>query len=299
MKKEAGIREKAVRLVLIISLLFVLGCVNDIPKEGIVSYKSSDGLEVYGILSKPAGNGPFPAVILVHGGTPTGNLNASRWGKYVERLLEEGYVTFALDYRGSSGYSEEYKTKAELGGKEIGDVVYGFNYLKDLPYVDYTSIGIIGESHGGYMALMAAPKLNFKAIVDFYGFTEAGSFFSYVEESINNKGYHDDPEKAELLANYKAKLGSPKYNPEPYAALSPINYVNEINASILIIHGAKDESVLVEQSYKLKAALAKAGKEFELVIYEDAGHEFIFNNSLDAQDALENVVEFLNRNLKP
>ncbi len=118
----------------------------------LVSYKSRvDGLEIPAYLFSPITKGTekHPALVWVHGGVH------SNWGTgmfpFVREAVQKGYVVITPNYRGSTGYGNDFYRKIDYGGKEVDDVISSVDYLKTLPYVDMERLGIMGWSHGGFI----------------------------------------------------------------------------------------------------------------------------------------------------
>jgi dienelactone hydrolase len=126
--------------------------------QGLMDYKKVhyispiDGLDiqahVFAPLQKKGARG-HAAMVWVHGGVH------GSWGTnmfpFVHEAVQRGYVIIAPDYRGSTGYGEEFYKKIDYGGKEIDDVVAAYDYLKTLDFVDPQRVGIMGWSHGGFI----------------------------------------------------------------------------------------------------------------------------------------------------
>ena len=124
-------------------------------------------------LYKPAGNGPFPALVLLHG---CGGISANviAWGQW---LTAQGYVALVLDSFSGRGLTRVCGDSAPLmGGARAPDVYAAAKHLKTLSFVDAERIGAIGWSHGGWTVLRAAalqanePDVRIKALVAFYPF---------------------------------------------------------------------------------------------------------------------------------
>jgi dipeptidyl aminopeptidase/acylaminoacyl peptidase len=117
-----------------------------------IKYKSRpDGLEIPAYLFAPVNKGAkkHAALVWVHGGVH-GDWNADLY-PFVVEAVKRGYVILAPDYRGSTGYGDEWMKKIDYGGKEVDDVLSSVDYLKTLPYVDMNKLGIMGWSHGGFI----------------------------------------------------------------------------------------------------------------------------------------------------
>lgn len=117
-----------------------------------IKYKSRpDGLEIPAYLYSPTtkGSAKHAALVWVHQGIHADwDLDVFPW---VIEAVKKGYVVLAPDYRGSTGYGDEFMRKIDYGGKEVDDVLSSVDYLATLPYVDMNRLGIIGFSHGGFI----------------------------------------------------------------------------------------------------------------------------------------------------
>jgi len=172
--------------VFIICLLFLLcvSCAHSPAPEGllrdpdIVSFESSEAklfgasLLLTGRLKKPPGDGPFPAIELLHG---CGGVQPKRDHLWAERLVSWGYVTLQVDSFQPRGIT----SVCTMGGKEAADMLArrvtdaydARHYLTGLPFVDSKRIAVMGWSNGGATTLNALyPKRDdpFKAAVAMY-----------------------------------------------------------------------------------------------------------------------------------
>ena len=117
-----------------------------------IKYKSrADGLEIPAYLFSPINHGSTKhiALVWVHGGVH-GDWDTALYPFIVE-AVKRGYVILTPDYRGSTGYGDEWMKKIDYGGKEIDDVLSSVDYLATVPYVDTQHMGIMGWSHGGFI----------------------------------------------------------------------------------------------------------------------------------------------------
>src|ERR1700758_5337479 len=133
-----------------------------VPSE-FGTLKASDGQALYCQLFKPRNLEPgkrYPVVVEVYGGPGVQTVRRA-WeggapGLFHQYLVQQGYIVFKLDNRGSAGRGVQFKTAIyhHMASVEVQDQVVGVNFLKTLPFVDPARIGIFGWSYGGYMALM-------------------------------------------------------------------------------------------------------------------------------------------------
>ncbi|HEY4131439.1 MAG TPA: alpha/beta fold hydrolase [Gemmatimonadaceae bacterium] len=117
-----------------------------------IKYKSRvDGLEIPAYLFSPINKGSAKhiALVWVHGGIH-GDWDLGLY-PFVVEAVKRGYVILAPDYRGSTGYGDEWYRKIDYGGKEVDDVLSSVDYLATLPYVNSAKLGIMGWSHGGFI----------------------------------------------------------------------------------------------------------------------------------------------------
>jgi len=122
-----------------------------------LEYASSDGRKIPCLLSMPTGGGPFPCVVTIHGGSGNRDLAYIRTlaapnpvSPTVTTLNEQPWAVLAISYRAGDG---------AMFGKEQDDVVAGIRFAKTLPGIDPARVGVMGGSHGGHLALIAAEKM--------------------------------------------------------------------------------------------------------------------------------------------
>ena len=122
-----------------------------------MEYASSDGQKIPCVLSMPKGNGPFPMLVTIHGGQGNRDLGYIRTmaapnqlSPTISAFNEQPWAILAISYRSGNG---------ALFGKEHDDVIAGIRFAKTLPKVDPSRVGVVGGSHGGHLALVAAEKM--------------------------------------------------------------------------------------------------------------------------------------------
>jgi dipeptidyl aminopeptidase/acylaminoacyl peptidase len=239
---------------------------NATPPEK-VHFKGKDGLDLVGLLYRPAGykeGTRYPTVFLVHGG-PEGQdtFNFSPWALL---LAQEGYVVFRPNYRGGSGYGEKFRNLnvEDSGGGEIQDVGAAVQYLVDRGVTDPKRVGIWGTSHGATMVHFAVTKLPdvFAAAVSFGGVVDRATFN---ERSNRNSAIR-----------WEIKMGgTPAEKPASYRQADILLDVAKIKTPILILYGEADPQVPPYESQQLIAALKKNGKIYFNYSYPREMHEFV------------------------
>jgi dipeptidyl aminopeptidase/acylaminoacyl peptidase len=223
-------------------------------------YSSSDGLTVSGLLYRPTqGEGPWPTIIVNHAGFGT----AGDFSEVGLNIRDHGYLVFNPDYRGSGESEGTYE-----GAKgEVDDVIYGIEYLKSLGLVEDDRIGLYGQSHGGAVSMIVAGRYpGIKAVVEEAGFSDAVGLYE-------NAATSSDPNIRQSMDQVIPMVGgNPDQVPEEYEIRSAINYVDSIQAPMLIIHGEQDPLIPVKQAYEMYEALEADGKTVQIKIYPDEAH---------------------------
>jgi dipeptidyl aminopeptidase/acylaminoacyl peptidase len=245
-----------------------------LPPSQIVHYKSFDGKVISALLWMPFNlkrNGSNPALLLPHGG-PTGQM-IDYWNPDVAALTSRGYVCIAPNPRGSTGYGLDFQKAnfQDLGGGDLKDEIAGVEFLKATGFVDPKKIGVVGASYGGFMTLMAigkAPDI-WAAAVEMSGII---NWSTMLETS--------DPSLKEYI---KALLGDPDENRQIYDADSPITYIRNEKAPLLVLHGDNDPQVPKEEAQQVVDILKKEGRVVDVHYYQNEGHGFMKReNQLDA-----------------
>jgi dipeptidyl aminopeptidase/acylaminoacyl peptidase len=233
---------------------------------------SADGRPIPALLYTPPGNGPFPAVIDVHGG-PTSQ-SGRDFSTIRQYLLSKGYVVLVPNVRGSTGYGKTWTrlNNHDIGGGPLRDVVACKKYLVANAQVAADEVAVMGGSYGGYMALAAetfAPE-EFAANVDFFGVSDLKSLV----ESFPLYW-------ASGAADIYVKFGDPK-NPADAAYQhdqSPIHFIDQAKRPLLVVQGDKDARVKKDQSDHMVQGLRARGIPVRYLVLENEGHGFTRQDS--------------------
>lgn len=233
----------------------------DVFTDSLVTYVS-DGVKISGVLTEPAGQGPFPGVVLAHGYYDPGQYVS---GEATERLAhlvaENGYVAFAPDYRGYG--ASEHGSNLYMSGY-IADVLNAGSALKTLPNVDAARVGLLGHSMGAGIAARAMVVSSvFQAIV------------LYAPISSDNADLLMDPlggETAGIDTNIARSLLQSVNDENLLNALSPKNYYDRVNAPVSIHSGANDDVTPTQWAETIYRDLKKAGKPVEFFQYPGEKH---------------------------
>jgi dipeptidyl aminopeptidase/acylaminoacyl peptidase len=215
-----------------------------------------DGADVHGWVLKPAGTGPFPVVLMVHGGP---------FAQYGWTLFDEAQVYVGAGYavvmgnpRGSAGYGERHGRAivGDFGNLDAKDVLALLDAALADPELDGDRIGVMGGSYGGYMtSWLVAHSDRFRAAISERACNAFDSF-----EGSSDIGWL-------FVSHYNGT------DPERVLAQSPLTHVDQIRTPMLLIHSEHDWRCPVEQAQRLFVALKQRKVEAELLLFPGEGHE--------------------------
>ena len=232
----------------------------------VVSWKSSDGQEVEGVLLKPVGyrqGQRYPLLVDIHGG-PTGAHNAgfkANWGSPGQFWAGQGWAVLYPNPRGSTGYGEKFMrgNLPDWGGGDYRDIMAGVDAMVARGIADGDKLAVTGWSYGGYMTSWVVTQTNrFKAAMEGAGLTDLVSMYGTTDiPGYIASFFHGTPTKETL---------------ELYRQRSAITFVDNVTTPLLILHGGNDQRVPIGQPMEYFRALKDRGKTVELVFYPREGH---------------------------
>jgi dipeptidyl-peptidase 4 len=201
----------------------------------------------------------YPVLVDVYGGPQVQDVR-NEWGGrnflWSEMMAEKGYIIFSLDNRGSyfRGHAFETPVYHQLGKVELEDQLAGVKYLKSLPYVDPSRIGIWGWSYGGTMTLEAM-------------FNAPGVFKVGVSVApVSDWKLYD-------TAYTERYMGRPQDNPAGYQDASAVNQVANLRGKLMLAHATGDDNVHFTNTSEVINELVLAGKyPDKLMIFPGRGH---------------------------
>ncbi|MDG5489599.1 S9 family peptidase [Sphingomonas sp. BGYR3] len=247
-----------------------------------ITYKASDGTVVPGYLTRPPGSEgkKLPAIVMPHGGPESRDEWGFDW--LAQFFVSRGYAVIQPNYRGSSGYGEEWIMENGFRSWKtaISDINDAGRWMVAEGIADPDKLAIVGWSYGGYAALQSNvldPDL-FKAAVAIAPVTDL--------EMLRNeqKGFTNT-----RLA--QAYIGE---GPNLVAG-SPTRFADKFKAPVLMFHGDIDINVGVAQSRAMQQALTKSGKPVDLIVYPGIAHSL--SDSAVRSDMLARTDAFLTRTL--
>ncbi|GHG40203.1 dipeptidyl aminopeptidase [Sinomonas cellulolyticus] len=226
-----------------------------VPRE--LAGTSPDGSDVHGWVVLPEGDGPHPALLMIHGG-PFAQYTGA-WFDEAQVLAGAGYAVVMCNPRGAAGYGEEHGRAivGRMGTVDYEDVI-GFldAALAAYPQLDRDRLGILGGSYGGYLtAWTIAHDHRFKAAVVERGFLDPLSFVGSSDIGWYFPGEYTGWDAEAMLAQ------------------SPMACVAEVRTPTLVVHSEEDWRCPIEQAQRYYAALRLGGVETELLIFPGENHE--------------------------
>lgn len=175
-------RKTLVLLLLAVLAIFLAGCVSTQKFKGYAPQKNKE-VTIEGHIYQPEGDGPFPAVVILHGCAGI----TKRARMWAERLKGWGYVAIVVDSHRLRGVGSNCKEK-KISGIELGLDAYSAKvYLAQQPFVDGNRIGLIGFSMGGNAVLSAVnPQIREVFLPESAGepFKAAVAFYPYCGHSL-------------------------------------------------------------------------------------------------------------------
>ena len=245
------------------------------------SIKAADGVtDLYYRMVKPADFNPekkYPTVVYVYGGPHAHNVDASwhygsrSWETY---MAQKGYIIFVLDNRGSENRGRDFEqaTFHQLGQIEMMDQMKGVDYLRTLPYVDMSRLGVHGWSFGGFMTISLMTNYP-----DVFKVGVAGG------PVIDWKWY-------EVMYGERY-MGTPKNNPDGYAKTSLISKAKNLKGKLQIITGYNDNTVVPQHCLSFLDACIKAGTQPDFFAYPGEEHNMRGHASVHLHERITQYFE--------
>lgn len=214
---------------------------------------SNDGYPVHGWVLKPEGKGPFPVILMIHGGPYaqyTGNLFDE-----AQVLAGNGYAVVMCNPRGGAGYGAAHgrAVKEAIGTVDVADILAFLDEALTDKQLDAKRVGIMGGSYGGLMTtwilghsdrfVAGISERAVNAWDSFSGTSDIGSFFA------------DEYAGSHIMSQ------------------SPLTHAGNIDTPLFIIHSERDFRCPLEQGQRLFAVLKKRGVPSKLLIFPGEGHE--------------------------
>lgn len=264
-----------------------------LQNEGMISEESgfkrylfkyrSDGLNMFGFINIPEGQGPFPVVILLHGAVDFAAYQTVDYTRrYADALAQNGFIAINPNLR---GYTPSQDGRNEFGVGDAIDILNLVSLIRSqsgvsglLEKADGDRIGVWGHSMGGGIVLrllIVDPQIR------------SGLLYASVnaDEVLNLVHFGNDGRREDKISMPSSAL----------KLISPADFLDEIRVPLSIHHGADDEVVPVKWSQDLCAALKQMGKQEECFIYPQQPHTFQNNGDLQF---IKRTIDFFRLTLK-
>jgi dipeptidyl-peptidase-4 len=226
----------------------------------LLQVKTRDGFQMEAMMIKPPNfdaTKKYPVLEFTYSGPHSPSVKNS-WGGSVymwhQLLAQKGYIIWICDNRTASGkgVGSELPVYKNFGELELRDLEDGLTWLRSQPYVDGDRIGIWGWSFGGYMTS--------------YALTHSQSFKMGIAGGTVSDWRNYDSIYTERY------MGTPQNNPEGYWKSSPVHFAKDLHGKLLLIHGAMDDNVHVQNTVQFVYELQKSGKQVQLMLYPKSRH---------------------------
>jgi dipeptidyl aminopeptidase/acylaminoacyl peptidase len=234
----------------------------DSVEPEVVRFASGDGTIVPGFVFRPAGVGPFPVVVNIHGGPEVQAIPAP--DPLISQLVSRGIAVLAPNIRGSSGYGLRYQRLIyrDWGGGDVEDLRAAAEYLRAQPWVDPDRIGVYGASYGGFAALSCLTRLP--------EYWRAGVCESGVSDLVDDVR-NFPPSWRRRAPDLVGDITDPE-DLRRLTEASPLSHAEHIRAPVLLLHGSNDTNVSVRSSDLFYERLIQLGKPVRYERIDDAGH---------------------------
>jgi len=252
----------------------------------IVKWKSKDGMEIEGVLTKPVGyeaGTKVPFLLNPHGGPTGASLN--NFSTTVQVLAANGFAVLQPNFRGSTGKGLAFAqaNKNTWGKGDYDDCMTGVDAMIASGIADPDRLGAFGWSYGGYMTMWLLTQTDrFKAVSPGAGISNVYSMYSQNDIQRYLRWFYSD--KAPWEAT------------ELYWGRSPMAHIKNVKTPTMILHGQVDTRVPLAQAQEFYMALKEMNVPVEFVVYPRENHGF--TEPRHQMDRVRRYVWFFSKYLK-
>jgi len=229
----------------------------------LTSYPSFDGRQIPAWLYRPReAEERVPVVVAIHGGPEAQEHPV--YSPVYQYLASRGIAVLATNIRGSTGYGKSYQRliQRDWGGGDMKDWEHAALWLRAQDWVDPDRLGVWGGSYGGFAVLTCVTRLPdyWAAAVDIFGPSNLITFAKAVP-----------PTWRRMMKKF---VGDPEEDADLLRERSPLTYIENVKAPLLVIQGANDPRVVKSESDQLVEKLRSLGRTVDYIVFEDEGHGF-------------------------
>ncbi len=237
-----------------------------IPKTEAITWKSTDGREIEGLLTYPIGyqaGQKVPLILNIHGG-PAGVFQKSFVGGRgvypIATFAAKGYAILRPNPRGSSGYGTEFRRAnfKDWGGADYQDLMKGVDKVIEMGVADVDKLGVMGWSYGGFMtSWIVTQTKRFKAasagapVTNLMSFNGTADIPNFVPDYFGGQSWDDI---------------------EMYKKHSAMFNVKGVTTPTIIQHGEADVRVPISQGYEFYNALKQQGVPTWMIVFPRQPH---------------------------
>lgn len=264
---------------------------NRLQSSLVVSSIENEGLTIPYLLTLPDTNTntPAPLIVLPHGG-PIGVFDTQYFDLISQFLSSQGYAVLRVNFRGSSGYSQELKDagKYQWGKLMLSDIHNTMLEVTSRADIDGKKVCAAGLSYGGYASSMLAINYpqHYRCAVSIAGVSDL--------PLLLNSPTRAGLERVDTW--HKEQVGNAQTDYDTLKNISPAYLIDKLKSPILILHGEKDLNVDIEHANRLRLMLDKYNKPYVFHTYPEAGHNFEEEGVM--ADVFTRVVEFVREHLE-
>ena len=277
-------------------LSFLTGSVDDVLVEHTnlvkeYQYQARDGLTIPTLLTYPKDkpSKTLPAIMLPHGGPEHHDKKDFYW--LAQYFANRGYLVIQPQFRGSDGFGADHTLAGygEWGKKMQSDLTDAVKALTKEGKVDPERVCIVGASYGGYAALAGAtmtPEL-YRCAISINGLSDLEQFISEREKWYGSN--------SSVIAYWQDIMANGKVSNDYLENISPINFVQKVQAPVLLIHGSQDDVVPMDQSEDMYDELK--GEKKEVIFVELEGDDHYLSKGKTRLQALKAIDQFIQKHL--
>ncbi|MDU0355239.1 YqiA/YcfP family alpha/beta fold hydrolase [Paraglaciecola aquimarina] len=278
------------------SLQFLAGQRPSIPRTSVnpvkvYEFNARDGMKIPTLLTIPAGKegANLPAILMPHGGPES--YDRMSFNYMAQYFASQGYLVIQPQFRGSSGFGRNHLLagRGEWGRKMQDDLTDAVLNLSESGKINKDRVCIVGSSYGGYAALVGAvftPNL-YQCVVSVNGVSDVEEMLQEEKDTYGRNHW--------VVAYWQDVIAEGNVKEDHLEKISPINYVKNIKAPVLLIHGQYDKVVPIEQSENMADEMEGEDKNVTFIQLEKGDHHL--SKAKNRMKALQAIHKFVKQHI--